>query len=43
LLSELLLSVGVVDTAGLAEQIDEASRSVLDPDYAPSPSDPPTS
>jgi multiple sugar transport system substrate-binding protein len=46
LLSELLLSPGVVDTPTLTQEIDEASRSVLDPDYTPSPSsesDSPTS
>jgi multiple sugar transport system substrate-binding protein len=43
LLSELLLGVGVVDTADLVEQIDETSRSVLDPDYTSSPSGTPTS
>ncbi|WP_148615590.1 ABC transporter substrate-binding protein [Nocardioides rubriscoriae] len=37
LLSELLLSPGVVDTTTVTGEIDEASRSVLDPDYTPSP------
>jgi multiple sugar transport system substrate-binding protein len=43
LLNELLLGVGVVNTAEIAEEIDETSRSVLDPDYTPSPSESPTS
>lgn len=45
LLTELLLSVGVVNTVEVAEQIDETSRSVLDPDYTPSesPTESPTS
>lgn len=43
LLSELLLGVGVVNTTELAAEIDERSRSVLDPDYTPSPSDPSSS
>ncbi|MDO9456861.1 ABC transporter substrate-binding protein [Nocardioides sp.] len=45
LLTDLLLTPGVINVADLAGEIDEASRSVLDPDYTPSPSesDSPTS
>lgn len=37
LLSDLLLSLGAVDAPTVAAEIDEVSRSVLDPDYTPSP------
>jgi multiple sugar transport system substrate-binding protein len=38
LLSQMLLSPGVLDVAAIAGEIDEASRPVLDPDYTPSSS-----
>ncbi len=38
LLSELLLSPGVLTVSTVADEIDEASRAVLDPDYDPSES-----
>lgn len=38
LLTELLLGVGVVNAADLAQEVDEASQAVLDPDEVPSES-----